>query len=67
MTTVVEVKGDNQHPIYKWLTHKSMNGKGDYKVSWNFNKFLLDENGQLLEHYQSKVKPMDEAITKYLN
>jgi len=67
MTTVIEVKGDNQHPIYKWLTHKSMNGKGDYEVSWNFNKFLLDENGQLLEHFQSKVKPMDEAITKYLN
>jgi glutathione peroxidase len=67
MTTVVEVKGDNQHPIYQWLTQKSMNGKGDYKISWNFNKFLIDENGQLLEYYQSKVKPMDEAITKYLN
>ncbi len=67
MTTMVEVKGENQHPIYQWLTHKSMNGKGDYKVSWNFNKFLIDENGQLLEHFQSKVKPMDEAITKYLN
>lgn len=67
MTTVVEVKGDNQHPIYQWLTQKSMNGKGDYKVSWNFNKFLVDENGQLLEHFQSRVKPMDEAILKYLN
>jgi len=66
MTTVIEVKGDNQHPIYQWLTQKSKNGKGDYKISWNFNKFLLDENGQLLEYYPSKVKPMDEAITKYL-
>jgi len=66
MTTVVEVKGENQHPIYQWLTQKSLNGKGDYKVSWNFNKFLIDENGQLLEHFQSKVKPMDEAILKYL-
>ena len=67
MTTVVEVKGDNQHPIYKWLTNKSLNGKDDYKVSWNFNKFLVDENGQLLEHFSSKVKPTDEAILKYRN
>ena len=67
MTTVVEVKGDNQHPIYQWLTQKSMNGKGDYSVSWNFNKFLIDENGNLLEHYPSKVKPMDDEILKYLN
>lgn len=67
MTTVVEVKGDNQHPIYQWLTQKSLNGKGDYKISWNFNKFLIDENGQLIEYFPSKVKPMDEELTKYLN
>lgn len=66
MTTMIEVKGDNQHPIYQWLTKESMNGKGDYKVSWNFNKFLIDENGNLLEYFPSKVKPMDEEITKYL-
>ncbi len=66
MTTVIDVKGDNQHPIYQWLTKKSMNGKGDYTVSWNFNKFLIDENGQLLEYFPSKVKPMDEEIVKYL-
>jgi glutathione peroxidase len=66
MTTMVEVKGENQHPIYQWLTKESLNGKGDYKVSWNFNKFLIDENGQLIDHFPSKVKPMDEDITKYL-
>jgi glutathione peroxidase len=66
MTTLVEVKGNNQHPIYQWLTKELMNGKGDYKVSWNFNKFLIDENGNLLEYFPSKVKPMDEAIVKYL-
>ena len=66
MTTMVEVKGDNQHPIYQWLTRKSMNGVRDYKVGWNFNKFLIDENGKLLEYFPSKVKPMDEAIVKYL-
>jgi glutathione peroxidase len=66
MTTVIDVKGDNQHPIYQWLTKKSMNGKDDYTVSWNFNKFLIDENGQLLEYFPSKVKPMDDEIVKYL-
>ena len=66
MTTVVEVKGDHQHPIYQWLTQKSLNGKGDYNISWNFNKFLIDEHGQLLEYFPSKVKPLDEAILKYL-
>lgn len=67
MTTMIEVKGNDQHPIYMWLTSKSLNGKDDYKVSWNFNKFLIDENGKLLEHFPSKVKPMDEDILKYLN
>ena len=66
MTTMIEVKGDDQHPIYQWLTQKSMNGKGDYKVGWNFNKFLIDENGELIEYFPSKVKPMDEEIMKYL-
>ena len=66
ITTVVEVKGKDQHPIYQWLTKQSMNGKGDFKVSWNFNKFLIDEEGNLLEHFSSKVKPKDEAIMAYL-
>jgi len=66
MTTMIEVKGENQHPIYQWLTQKSKNGIGDYKISWNFNKFLIDENGKLLEYFPSKVKPMDEAIVSYL-
>jgi glutathione peroxidase len=66
MTTMVEVKGDNQHPIYQWLTSKSLNGKDDYKVSWNFNKFLIDENGKLIAHFPSKTKPMDLEILQHL-
>lgn len=66
MTTKINVKGKNQHPIYQWLTSKEYNGKDDYKVSWNFNKFLIDENGKLLEHFTSKVEPFDEEIIKYL-
>ena len=66
MTQKIDVKGNEAHPIYQWLTSKNLNGKEDYKISWNFNKFLLDEQGQILEYFPSKVKPMDEAIVKYL-
>ena len=38
LTTKIDVKGDNQHPIYKWLTSKALNGVNDYSVNWNFNK-----------------------------
>jgi glutathione peroxidase len=66
MTQKIEVKGKNVHPMYKWLTSKELNGKGDYKVSWNFNKFLLDEEGNLMAHFPSNVKPMDDAITSLI-
>ena len=62
MSTKVYVKGNDQHAIYKWLTEKSENQVGDYKVSWNFNKFLIDENGELIAHYDSNVKPMSEEL-----
>jgi len=66
MTTKVKVKGRGKHPIYKWLTTKDLNGLDDFKVSWNFNKFLIDENGKLVGHFGAKVRPYDEAILKHL-
>ena len=66
MTEKVDVIGNNQHPIYSWLTSKETNGKEDYKVSWNFNKFLLDENGKLIAYFGSKTKPMSSEITDLL-
>jgi glutathione peroxidase len=66
MAAKVSVKGSDKAPIYKWLTEKTENGTLDANISWNFNKFLLDENGQLIQHFASGVKPTDEAITKYL-
>lgn len=65
MTTKIDVKGKDQNEIYNWLTSKELNGKDDYKVKWNFNKFLIDENGQLIDYFPSKVKPFDEAISKH--
>lgn len=57
-----DVKGKNQHPLYKWLTKKLENGVLDVTVSWNFNKFLLDENGNLVAHFGSGIKPMSDDI-----
>ncbi len=62
----LDVKGDNQHPVYEWLTQKKYNGVGDYNVSWNFNKFLVSPNGELVAYFGSKVKPQSEEITSLL-
>ena len=62
----LEVKGKNQHPLYAWLTQKSLNGVLDAEVLWNFNKFLLDENGKLLAYFQSRVKPDDPELLKLI-
>ena len=66
LTTRVDVKGDNINPVYKYLTSKSENGVLDATISWNFNKFLIDENGHLIAHFDSKVTPDSEEITRYL-
>lgn len=66
LTTKIAVKGSEAHPIYQWLTSKEKNGVLDAKVAWNFNKFLIDEQGKLIEYYPSKVLPQGEEITKYL-
>lgn len=62
----VTVKGDNTDPIFVWLTSKSKNGVMDVEVKWNFTKFLLDEEGRLLQSFESKVTPLDEAILSFL-
>ena len=67
MTTKVDVKGKDQHPIYAWLTQKSQNGLDDFNVRWNFNKFLIDENGKLIAYFPSSTNPYDQEILKYLD
>jgi len=62
----VSVKGDDTAPIFKFLTEKQLNGVKDTEVKWNFTKFLIDENGKLIDSFVSKVKPTDVEITKYL-
>src|SRR5690554_256028 len=62
LTSKIDVKGRDQHPIYQWLTTKELNGVDDAKVSWNFNKFLISPEGEWLAHFDSKVEPLDEQI-----
>lgn len=66
MAAKTSVKGSDIAPIFKWLTSKEQNGVLDAEVKWNFNKFLLDENGKLMAYFPSKVAPMSEEITSKL-
>ena len=53
-------------PIYLWLKDKEKNGVESSKVSWNFNKYLIDENGHLVKHLGSMTKPDSDEITKWI-
>jgi glutathione peroxidase len=66
LTEKISVKGESTAPIYKWLTQKSLNGVLDATIKWNFNKFLIDEKGNLLSYFPSSTSPMDSAITSLL-
>ena len=60
------VKGSDASAVYQFLTQQSKNGVMDAEISWNFNKFLLDENGILLQKFESSVKPMSDEIVSLL-
>ncbi len=58
----ISVKGADMAPIYHWLTEKKLNGVEDSEVSWNFNKYLVNESGEYVCHFKSKVAPFDPAL-----
>ena len=66
MMSKISVKGDDQHSLYKWLTLKSDNGLEDSKVSWNFQKYMIDEEGQLVGHFSPKTKPDNEELVSWI-
>jgi glutathione peroxidase len=66
MMSKISVKGDDQHPLYQWLTQKKYNGKMDSEVKWNFQKYLIDENGNLIDVAYSRTKPNDEKIVNWI-
>lgn len=57
MAAKISVKGDDMAPIYHWLTEKSQNGLSDSEVKWNFQKYLIDEQGHLQASFSSKTTP----------
>lgn len=67
MSAKVSVKGDDIDPLFKFLSDEAeLMGIKD-PIKWNFTKFLVDENGKLIAVFPSKVNPMSEEVTKYLN
>ncbi len=66
MMDKISVKGKDQAPIYSWLTEKSKNGKMDSEVSWNFQKYLIDENGTLVDVVPPREKPDSERIINWI-
>ena len=66
MMTKISVKGKDMAPIYQWLTRKDKNGVMDSSVAWNFQKYLIDENGRLVDVVSPKTKPDDPRIINWI-
>ena len=63
----IRIKGDDPHPVYAWLTRKELNGVADSRVQWNFQKYLLDEEGRLIDVFEPAVEPADERILSHFS
>jgi glutathione peroxidase len=62
----VEVKGEGVHPVYRWLTDKSLNGWNNQAPTWNFCKYLINEDGELIKYFSSGISPTSSKITGLL-
>lgn len=67
MMSKISVNGKKIHPVYKFLTKKSLNGLEDNKVEWNFQKYLLDEKGYLVRVISPSTSPNDSSIIEWIN
>jgi glutathione peroxidase len=66
ITEKVDTKGKHQHPLYTWLTQKVNNGVKSSSVKWNFQKYLIDPSGNLVDYYLSSTNPLSPKIVKHL-
>lgn len=66
MTKKIKVKGENKHPLYQWLNNKELNQLKDSEVQWNFQKYLIEENGQLIKVWPPSVDPVSEEVINVL-
>ncbi|MCL4113824.1 UNVERIFIED_CONTAM: hypothetical protein GTU68_037549 [Idotea baltica] len=64
MFSKISVKGEDQHPLYQFLTQKDKNGVADSEVQWNFQKFLIGKDGHLIETIAPNTQVTDEAVVK---
>lgn len=67
MAAKISVKGSDMAPIYHWLTQKEHNHSQDSEVKWNFQKYLINEKGELVEVFGSGVKPDDAKLLAAIN
>jgi glutathione peroxidase len=66
LTEKIKVKGEGQHKLYCWLTDKTLNGRSNSSVRWNFQKYLVSPKGELLDYFYSMTNPMSPKITSIL-
>jgi len=66
MMAKISVKGKNIHPVYQWLTKMNENGKMNSSVKWNFQKYMVDEDGKLVGFVSPKTKPYDPKILNWI-
>ncbi len=66
ITEKIDVKGKDQHPLYEWLTNKAINGVSDSSIKWNFQKYLVNDKGELVDYFYSATNPTSKKITKHL-
>ncbi len=66
MMEKISIKGDNPHPVYKWLTSSKENGTLDAKVIWNFQKFMINENGEVVDFVAPIKSPKNSRIIDWL-
>ena len=66
MMEKISVKGDDMHAVYKFLTQKSKNGLEDSEVQWNFQKYLINEKGELEKVISPRTLPTDDSVIKWI-
>ena len=66
MMAKIVVKGKEKHPLYQYLTEKSQNQIDDFDIEWNFQKFLINENGTIDKVISPRVLPDAKEITDWI-
>ncbi len=66
MMEKTSVKGDSIHPVYQWLTQKELNGLRDSEIKWNFQKYLVDEKGNISDVLEPMKKPDGKDVIRWI-